>query len=92
MLQRSRQVSTGIQALGGQKSFTGFGMQELKGWMNVQAIAMFDLTELKPLSVAMDQAGLRSAQQVYHVHRQNTVVMEHGAKRQLSEMVNVVDE
>ena len=58
ILQRSRQVKTGIQATKGHKSFTAFGTQELAAFVNVQPVVMFDLTELKPLSVALNSAAV----------------------------------
>jgi hypothetical protein len=92
VLQRSKQVKTGIQATKGHKSFTAFGMQELAAFVHVQPVVMFDLTELKPLSVALNGAALQSSQHGYHVHRQTTLQMEDGAKKMLSNMVNPVDE
>jgi hypothetical protein len=92
ILQRSKQVKTGILATKGHKSFTAFGTQELAAFVNVQPVVMFDLTELKPLSVALNTAALQSHQQGYHVHRQTTVQMEDGAKEMLRNMVNPVDE
>jgi len=92
ILQRSRQVKTGIQATRGHKSFTAFGTQELTAFVNVQRVVMFDLTELKPLSVALNSAALQSHLQGYHVHQQTTMQMEDGAKKLLSTMVNPVDE
>jgi hypothetical protein len=92
ILQRSKQVKAGIKATKGHKSFTAFGMQELAAFVNVQHIVMFDLTELKPLSVALNSAALQSSQQGYHVHRQTTMQMEDRAKKMLSNMVNPVDE
>lgn len=92
ILQRSKQVKTGIKAANGPKSFTAFGMKELAAFVNVQAVSLFDLTELKPLSIALNSAALQSHQQGYHAHRQGTMVMEDGAKKMISEMVNPVDE
>jgi hypothetical protein len=91
ILQRSKQVKAGIQATKGHKSFTAFGTQELAAFVQVQPV-MFDLTELKPLSVALNGAALQSSQQGYHVHRQTTMQMEDRAKTMLSSMVNPVDE
>jgi len=91
MLQRSKQVCKGIKSAGGKKSFSGYGMGELRTWMGVQAVAVCDLTGLKGGSVAMNGVGLNGVQAAYHVHRQNMVLMEEGAKRKLIEMVNVVD-
>jgi transcriptional/translational regulatory protein YebC/TACO1 len=92
ILQRSKQVKAGIQATKGHKSFTAFGMQELAAFAHVQHIVMFDLTELKPLSVALNNAALQSSRQGYHVRRQTTMEMEDRAKEMLSNMVNPVDE
>jgi hypothetical protein len=92
ILQRSKQVKTGIKATNGHKSFTAFGMQELAAFVHVQHVVMFDLTELKPLSVALNGAALQSSQQGYHVHRQTTLQMEDGANNMLSNMVNPVDQ
>jgi hypothetical protein len=92
ILQRSKQVKTGIQATKGHKSFTAFGSQELAAFARVQRVVMCDLTELKPLSVALNGAALQSTQQGYHVHRQTTMQMEDGARKMLSNMVNPVDE
>ena len=92
ILQRSKQVKTGIKAANGPKSFTAFGMKELAAFVNVQAVNLFDLTELKSLSVALNGAALHSHQQGYHAHRQGTMKMENGAKKMISEMVNPVDE
>jgi hypothetical protein len=69
ILQRSKQVKAGIQAAKGHKSFTAFGMQELAAFVHVQPVVMFDLTELKSLSVALDSAALQSSQQVNHLIR-----------------------
>lgn len=91
IVQRSRQVKTGIQAAKGHKSFTVFGTQELAAFINVQPV-MFDLTELQPLSVALNGAALQTYQQGYHVQRQTTTQLENGAKKILSTMVNPVDE
>jgi hypothetical protein len=92
MLQRSKQVKAGIKATRGHKSFTAFGTQELATFSHVQSVVYFDLTELKPLSVALDGAALKSSQQGYSVHRQNTLKMEDRAKQMLTNMVNPVDE
>jgi hypothetical protein len=92
IIQRSQQVKTGIQATGGQKSFTAFGMQELTTFVNVRSVAMFDLTELKPLSIALNGAALQSHQQGYRIHRHSTMQMEDGAKKMLGNMVNPADE
>lgn len=92
VLQRSKQVKTGIQTTAGPKSFTAFGTKELTAFVNVQTIVMFDLTDLKPLSVALNGAALQSHQQGYHAHRQSTMQMENVAKNILSTMVNPVDE
>jgi hypothetical protein len=67
-------------------------MKELAAFVNVQAVSLFDLTELKPLSVALNGAALQSHQQVYHAHRQGTMKMEDGAKKMINEMVNPVEE
>jgi hypothetical protein len=91
IIQRSRQVKTGIQATNGHKSFTAFGMRELAAFVNVQHVDMYDLTELKPLSVALSSGELQRHEQVYHVHRQGTMQMEEGAKKMLKDMVNPVD-
>ncbi|KAI9775780.1 MAG: hypothetical protein M1839_000908 [Geoglossum umbratile] len=91
-IQRSKQVKTGIQATKGHKSFTAFGTQELAAFVHVQPVVMFDLTELKPVSVALNSAALQSSQQGYHIHRQTTLQMEDGAKNMLSNMVNPVNE
>jgi hypothetical protein len=92
MLQRSKQVKTGIQTTNGPKSFTAFGTKELATFVNIQPVVMFNLTELKPLSVALNGAALQSHQQVYHVHRQSTMQIEVEAKKMLRAMVNPVDE
>jgi hypothetical protein len=92
IIHRSKQVKTGIQATKGHKSFTAFGTQELAAFVHVQPVVMFDLTELKPVSVALNSAALQSSQQGYHIHRQTTIQMEDGAKKMLSNMVNPVDE
>jgi hypothetical protein len=91
IIQRSRQVKTGIQATNGHKSFTAFGTQELAAFVNVQPVVMYDLTELKPRSVALNSAELQSHEQEYHVHRRSTMQMEEGAKKMLKTMVNPVD-
>jgi len=92
ILQRSKQVKTGIRGTKGHKSFTAFGTQELEAFVNVQSVGMFDLTELKPLSVALNSAVLQSHQKAYRLLRLTTTQMEDGAKRVLSSMVNPVDE
>jgi hypothetical protein len=92
ILQRSKYVKTGIQATKGHKSFTAFGTWELAAFVNVQPVVMFDLTELKPVSVALNSAALQSSQEGYHIHRQTTMQMEDGAKQILNNMVNPVDE
>lgn len=92
ILQRSKQVKTGIKATKGSKSFTAFGSQELAAFANVQAVTMFDLTELKPLSVALNSAALQSSQQGYSVLRRTTTQLEDFAKKKLVDMVNPVDE
>ena len=92
VLQRSRQVKTGIQATNGHKSFTAFGTEELAAFVSVQRVIMFDLTELNPLSVALNGAALQSHQHGYHVHRRTTMEMEGEAKEILSTMVNPVNE
>jgi len=92
ILQRSKQVKTGIRRTKGHKSFTAFGTRELKAFVNVRSVGMFDLTELKPLSVALNSAALQSHQRAYRLHRRTTTEMEDGAKRVLSGMVNPVDE
>lgn len=67
LLQRSKQVKTGIMSMGGHKSFTAFGTRELAIFANVEKMIMFDLTELKPGSVALNSAAWQSHQQGYHV-------------------------
>jgi hypothetical protein len=92
ILQRSKQVKTGIRGTRGHKSFTAFGTQELEAFVNVRSVGMFDLTELKPLSIALNGAALHSHQEAYQLHRRATTDMEVEAKRVLSSMVNPVDE
>jgi hypothetical protein len=92
ILQRSKQVKTGIQAMKGHKSFTAFGTRELTAFANVQLVTMFDLTELQPVSVALNGATLQSYQRGYHVLQQTTMQLEDGAKKVLRTMVNPVDE
>jgi hypothetical protein len=92
LLQRSKQVKTGIKAAKGPKSFTAFGTKELAAFVNVQKVVMFDLTELKPLSIALNSAALHNHQQEYHVQRQDTRTMEENVRKVLEEHVNPVGE
>lgn len=92
VLQRSKQVKVGIKAIKGHKSFTTFGMQELAAFIHVQAVDRFDLTELQPVSVALNSAALQSSQEGYRVHRQSMMQMEKASKKMLVDMVNPVDE
>lgn len=92
LLQRSKQVKTGIKSLPGPKSFTAFGTGELTSFVNVSKVVIFDLTELKPGSVALNSAALQSHQQGYHVHKKNTGLLVENVKRVIEEHVNPVDE
>jgi hypothetical protein len=92
LLQRSKQVKTGIKSVGGRKSFTAFGTTELKAFVHVERVVMFDLTELKPGSVSLNSAALQSHQQGYHVRRKDTGQMVENVKKVLEEHVNPVDE
>jgi hypothetical protein len=92
LLQRSKQVKAGIQTTKGPKSFTAFGTKELTAFVNVQKVLMFDLTELKPLSVALNSAALQSHQQGYYIHREDTKQIQEKVKKVLEEHVNPVDE
>jgi len=92
LLQRSKQVKAGIQSTSGPKSFTAFGTTELTTFVNVSKVVMFDLTELKPGSVALNTAALQSHQQGYHVHKTNTGQMVENVKKVIEEHVNPVDE
>lgn len=92
LLQRSKQVKTGIKSLPGPKSFTAFGTRELAAFVNVSTVVMLDLTELKPGSVALDSAALQSHQEGYHVHKSKTGVMVEDVKELLKDHVNPVDE
>ncbi|KAE8447503.1 hypothetical protein EG329_010633 [Mollisiaceae sp. DMI_Dod_QoI] len=92
MLQRSQQVKTGIKSAQGHKNFTAFGMRELTSFVGIQTVVMIDLTELKPLSIALNSLALQNHQQGYRAHRQGTMQMEDGAKKMIKTMVNPVDE
>jgi hypothetical protein len=92
LLQRSKQVKSGIQSIGGPKSFTAFGRRELAAFANVERVVMCDLVELKPGSVALNSAALHSHQQGYHVHRTNTGLIVDNVKKVLEEHVNPVDQ
>jgi hypothetical protein len=92
ILQRSKQVKTGIKSMSGPKSFTAFGSKELAAFINVQKVVMFDLTELKPGSVALKTAALQSHQQGYYTKKTDTGLMVENVKKVLEEHVNPVDE
>jgi hypothetical protein len=92
LLQRSKQVKIGIKSAGGHKSFTAFGTTELKAFVKVDKVVMFDLTELKPGSVALNSVALQNHQQGYHVQRKDTGQMVENVKKVLEEHVNPVDE
>jgi hypothetical protein len=92
MLKASKQVKAGIKSARGPKSYNVFGMKELTAFLNVQKVVMFDLTELKPLSVALNSAALHIHQEGYHLQKRDTSLMVENVKKVLEEHVNPVDE
>ena len=82
----------GIKSMNGPKSFAAFGTKELTAFTNVQKVVMFDLTELKPRSVALNSAALQSHQQGYYIKKTDTGLIVENVKKVLEEHVNPVDE
>jgi hypothetical protein len=74
VLQRSKQVKSGIHSCGGPKRFFVFGKAELAGFLGVgvdaKQLVLIDLTELSPASKALDAAALSAQVQEYHLHSQ----------------------
>ena len=69
MGQRSKHAGAGIKAAGGHKNFDDLGAQGLATFTGVKSVAMFDLTSLNPLSVAMNASTLQGYQNDYSLHR-----------------------
>lgn len=91
MLQRSKQVNTGIQATAGPKSFTNFGTKELPAIFSGPPVELSDLIELKPISVSLSGAEFQNHHNTYHLHRRGTEHITANAKNILNTMVNPVD-
>jgi hypothetical protein len=91
MGQRSKQVKAGIKAAGGPKNFDNFGAQGLAAFAGVKSVAMFDLTSLNPLSVAMNASTLQGYQNDYSLHRRTTTHLVNFAEQRIREIVNVED-
>ena len=93
MLQRSKQVKMGIKTLKSpHKSFTNFGLGELTVLSGMENPMMVDLTEVKGGSEALDVKTLTNHKEGNRIHRNETLRMESEAKKQITEMVNPVDE
>jgi len=95
VLQRSKQVKSGIRGCGGPKCFFDFGKAELAGFLgggvDAKQLVLVDLTELSPASKALDVAALSAQVQEYNLHSQRTAYLEMSAKEKLVVMVNPVD-
>lgn len=92
VLQRSKQVKTGIRGLRGKKRFEAFGWAELATFSGASGVTIVDLAELCPLSISMDSAAVNTHVGTYHNDRKNTMDREKDAKLLLNSMVNPTDE
>ena len=92
LLERSKQVKSGIRGVGGMKRFQGFGMLELATFAGSGTFRIADLTELCPLSKALVSDAVDAHVRTYHTDRKNTMDWEKHAKETITSMVNPVDE
>jgi hypothetical protein len=96
VLQRSKQVKTGIRAKKGKKSFEKFGEAELATYAGLTSdigpLVVQDLMEVNPVSISMNSASLNGHLQTYDLHRKNTTNLESHAQKMLNTIVNPVDE
>ncbi|KAF2259610.1 hypothetical protein CC78DRAFT_56977 [Lojkania enalia] len=91
VMQRSKQVKTGIRATKGKKSFAGFARTELATFAGTP-FNFVDLTEAKESSEALTSAVANQNFSTWQMEKKNTQDWERVAKTMLTEMVNPVDE
>ena len=91
VLQRSKQVKTGIRAQKGKRRFDGFGQTELASFAGTGTVKIVNLAELSPGSATLNATALDSYVNTYRLHRQTTQDLERGVQNMLKDMVNPVD-
>lgn len=85
-------MKNGIQSIGGKKCFEGFGRAELASFVDFGSPALIDLTELCPLSVALDTGAVDIHVRTYHIDRKTTMDLEKHAIDMITPMVNPKEE
>jgi hypothetical protein len=93
--QRSVRIKAAIKAKRGKKRFYEFGQDELAafaGMASIGTLAVLDLAQAVPRSIALNSAALHGHVESYKLHRLNTAGMEQSAKAMLASMVNPIDE